>query len=59
MNRVIWIWRFIALVIMIIFAVLMWNLYARLTGLSRQQGQPAAASAPAESGGQETTGEEP
>lgn len=44
MNRTIWIWRMIAIVIILIFAILMWNLYARLEALKEQRGPtPPAA----------------
>lgn len=38
MNRTIWIWRMIAILIIIIFTVLMWSLYARLEALKEQRG---------------------
>ena len=44
MNRTIWIWRIIAVVILLIFAILMWNLYADLTTMKRQRGGAAVSS---------------
>ena len=44
MNRMIWIWRMIAFLILLVFTILMWNLYARLNEVKQQRGgaTPAA-----------------
>lgn len=41
MNRTIWIFRVLALVILIVFALLMLNLHGRLRALEAQQGRTA------------------
>lgn len=42
MNRTVWIFRVLAVVILIAFALLMLNLHSRLRALEAQQGQTAA-----------------
>ncbi|MBW3672025.1 MAG: hypothetical protein KY432_10195 [Acidobacteria bacterium] len=37
MNRMIWIWRMIAFLILLVFTILMWNLYERLTEVKQQR----------------------
>jgi hypothetical protein len=44
MNRMIWIWRIIAVIILLLFTILMWNLYARLTEVERNRPSPAPVS---------------
>jgi uncharacterized BrkB/YihY/UPF0761 family membrane protein len=44
MNRMIWIWRIIAVIIILLFTILMWNLYARLTEVERNRPPSAPAS---------------
>ncbi|MHB0969418.1 MAG: hypothetical protein ACYC7A_12070 [Thermoanaerobaculia bacterium] len=39
MNRTIWVFRALALVILVAFALLMWNLHSRLRALEAQQQQ--------------------
>ncbi len=46
MNRTIWIFRLLALIILLVFTLLMWNLYARLHGI--EQNRNPAATAPAQ-----------
>ncbi|HUO83779.1 MAG TPA: hypothetical protein VM534_01575 [Thermoanaerobaculia bacterium] len=44
-DRTIWIFRLIALVIVLVFTILMWSLYARLAGMKQEappQSPPAA-----------------
>lgn len=41
-DRTVWIWRFVAILIIVVFALLMWSLHARLSHLERQR--PAAES---------------
>ncbi|MDX1583782.1 MAG: hypothetical protein R3338_09305 [Thermoanaerobaculia bacterium] len=48
MNRMIWIWRLIAILIIIVFTILMWNLYARLSRMQQQRSEPPAATEPRE-----------
>lgn len=45
MNRMIWIWRMVAIIILLLFTILMWNLHVRLT----QVEQGRAPSSPASS----------
>ncbi|MBW3566161.1 MAG: hypothetical protein KY459_15740 [Acidobacteria bacterium] len=46
-SRTIWLWRAIAVVILLIFAILMWNLYARLTRMRPEVSTPTAVEEPA------------
>ncbi len=39
LNRTIWIWRIIAILIVLLFAILMWKLYADLTRLKQQRSE--------------------
>lgn len=41
-SRTIWLWRAIALAILLIFTILMWNLYARLSRMSPEASTPMA-----------------
>ena len=40
----IWIWRIIAILIVLLFAILMWKLYSDLTRLKQQRGGAAVES---------------
>jgi cytoskeletal protein RodZ len=47
MNRLIWIWRMIAIIILLLFTLLMWNLYVRLTQVEQGRApSPPASSSP-------------
>jgi hypothetical protein len=41
MNRAVWIFRILAVVILVVFALLMLNLHSRLRALEAQQGRTA------------------